>query len=306
MRSNSTRDSEPHVVPPFHTANHLRTRRAVAPPVDLYYGGPDVNRPVEELRPDQVLALVATSGIALIPVSPMVEWHSFHLPLGVDGLLVEAIARTLSERLGAAWFRPLPIGLDAFRDEPFKQAQGLDLNTPVFGMNYPTLPLQSEYVGADVLHAMITARIRVTLAAGFRHVFIINHHGGEGQMDTLRHACASLAAPGIHLEVLHTVAFQTRPSNQVAARALSVGGHAGLAETIQFMAFHEELIALDRLPSGPLRAANVGILHDAPVIPDTAHPCHADPALARAWGSALLDNMEQHIRTVCEKKRIPS
>ena len=252
---------------------------------------------VECLRPDQILALVRGSGVALIPVSPLLEWHSWHLPLGVDGLLVEHLASELAERLDAAWFRVLSLGLDEQRDEAFKQSQGLPVEADVFGMNYPTLPLPSEYVEADDLRHLLGARLRMARTAGFRHLFVLNHHGGAGQVETLREIARTHENDRCKIAVLHTMEHDTFTPQGEAGLPLRVGGHAGLAETHQFMAFFPDAPALDRLPEGDLRAAETGILHDQPVIPARFSPRRAQAPLAAAWGAALLDNLERAIRS---------
>lgn len=44
-------------------------------------------RMLEELRPRQIMAAVRRNGLVFLPISPCLEWHSWHLPLGVDGLI---------------------------------------------------------------------------------------------------------------------------------------------------------------------------------------------------------------------------
>lgn len=144
-----------------------------------------MNPSIEYLWPDQILALARGSGIALIPVSPLVEWHSYHLPMGVDGLIAEYTAAELAQQLNAAWFRTISLGLDEVRIEAFKRSQGLNTEDHIFGMNYPSLSLESEYVGPETLQAMMGSRLRMAQAAGFSHLFIINHHDGTGQMENL-------------------------------------------------------------------------------------------------------------------------
>ena len=211
-------------------------------------------------------------------------------------MIVEAIAQRLAERLGAAWFRVMALGMDEERSTAFKQSQGLDPALPVFGMSYPGLPLQSEYVGQAEFSKVVEARLHVACAAGFRHVFILNHHGGTGQVETLCRAAGAHQDFICRVEVMPTRAFDTFTPPDEASLSLRVGGHAGLAETLQYMAFYPESTDVSQLPEGSLAAAELGILHDQPVIPATFNPRRADPQLAQAWGCALLDEMERHIR----------
>jgi len=214
----------------------------------------------------------------------------------VDGLIAEAVSSRLAERFGAAWFRVLSLGMDDVRDDNFKQTQGIDPSEYVFGMNYPALPLRSEYAEADDLRRLVGARLRTAIAAGFRYVFVINHHGGCGQMDTLIRTANECQTDTCRIEVLQTVTFNRYSPPPGSEFYLKVGGHAGLAETIQFMAFYPDAADMTQLPEGPLRASETGILHDRPDIAAEFNPRQADPAIADAWGRCLLDSMEAHIR----------
>lgn len=255
-----------------------------------------MNRSVEEFLPHEILAFARNPGIAFVPVSPLFEWHSWHLPVGVDGMIAEAVASRLAGRLGAAWFRVLPLGLDEVRSEGFKKSQGLDPATSVFGMNYPALPLQSEYAEAEELRRLLSARLCIARAAGFRHVFIINHHGGCGQMETLSEAAALYQTEAFRVEVLRTVEFDRYQPPAGREKILRTGGHAGIAETIQFCAFYPDAVDLSQLPEGPLCAAENGILHSGPEISEEFNPRRTDLSIARDWGAALLDTMERHVR----------
>ena len=68
---------------------------------------------------------------------------------------------------------------------------------------------------------------------------------------------------------------------------MTTGGHAGLSETLNLMAFHPELVDLTQLPEGELSVRQLGILHGQPTIErSTTPPCDAqgrqrNPADAR-------------------------
>jgi len=44
---------------------------------------------IEELRPKQIMDVVSKSSMVFIPVSPVFEWHSYHLPLATDAIISE-------------------------------------------------------------------------------------------------------------------------------------------------------------------------------------------------------------------------
>lgn len=91
---------------------------------------------LEELFPDQLQRQLEIRPVLLIPIGT-IEWHSHHLPLGLDGLKAGAIAAALSERTGAvvcptSWWAaggvPFPYtlrlagtGIQALLEEVFSQ-----------------------------------------------------------------------------------------------------------------------------------------------------------------------------------------
>lgn len=243
---------------------------------------------LEYLRPRQILTLAHDPGLVLIPVSPAIEWHSYHLPLGTDAIIAEEVARHLAIRLRAAYFRVLPLGLDEVRDAQFKAAQGLPPHGRVFGMNYPNLPLASEYTTEPVFRALVESRLGVARAAGFRRAALLNHHGGHGQRPLLDRLAEAWTSDTFEVLSLDTLAGDDFRPPRGQEHSFSVGGHAGLAETMQLLAFRPDLVDVQALPEGALGAAEYGILHDAPEIPAAANPRRATAEAARAWGDHVL------------------
>ena len=56
-------------------------------------------RRYQELRPDQLAAMVRTSPVAYWPLG-LIEHHGWHLPVGLDGLKAEHICMRVAERTG--------------------------------------------------------------------------------------------------------------------------------------------------------------------------------------------------------------
>lgn len=258
-------------------------------------------RPMEWMTAGQIAAKAKHPGLVFIPVSPAFEWHSYHLPVGTDAIIAEEIAVRLATQFQACYFRALSCGLDEVRSDAFKKQQGIDPSTHVFGMNYPHLPLASEYISSTAMQSAVEARLAAVKGTGFWIAIIINHHGGCGQIPLLHKIACQWSEPSFHVESLHTLAFARFQPPPPCERFFSVGGHAGLAETLQLMAFRPDLVDLDALPEGPLSAAETGILHDGPIIPASAHPRLASTRLAQAWGLDLLNNMAQHVAACLER-----
>lgn len=246
--------------------------------------------PAEEMRPDEVLAARDRSGCAFVPVGPVFEWHSFHLPLGTDALIAEALCREVADRLGGIWFRPLSFGLDAWRSEEQLQQWGFAREDRVFGMRFPELPVCSEYCETREMEAAVRNRLTALRRTGFRHVFLVNHHGGEGQFDLLDEVAEDCSDDEFMVHSVRTYQF-----NDLDEESLRVGGHAGLAETTWVLAFRPELVDLTRQEDGELSVRRTGILHRSPTVEARYNPRNASAALAAELRRRVLQNFLDYV-----------
>ncbi len=257
-----------------------------------------MKRFVEEIRPRQIMDVRDRTGIVFIPVSPLYEWHSFQLPMGTDGLISEGVAGALAEEFDALCCRTLPVALDVFRTEDEKELWGLPKEADVFGMNFPTLPLQSEYHNAELMNGMVKARLKAVKESGFRYAFLVNHHGGAGQNATLAEIAAEFSDDGFTVYVLSVPDQNTFHEEGARSLYLKIGGHAGLLETMQLMAFRPDLVDLDELPEGTLSVAETGILHGKPKVPAEFNPHYATQELADKWRESVLENAAARVREI--------
>jgi len=257
-----------------------------------------MKRFIEELRPRQIIDVRDRTGVVFIPVSPLYEWHSFHLPLGTDGLIAEGVAVALAEEFDGLCCRCLPVALDETRDMEAKGQWGLDSDAEVFGMNFPTLPLRSEYHTPELMRGMLKARLAAFKASGFRTAFLINHHGGAGQNETLAELAEACSDDSFTVAALSVPAQNTFHEEGDRFLHLKVGGHAGLSETMQLMAFRPDLVGLNELPEGDLSVAETGILHGKPEIPAEFNPHHATQELADKWRESVLENAAARVREI--------
>ena len=243
------------------------------------------HRPMEELRPGQIIAARERSGCAFVPVSHALEWHCHHLPVGTDALVSEALCRIAAERVGGVWLRPLSLGLDEWRPPETLRQWGFNGNESIFGMRFPSLPLTSEYVEAHTLRELVASRLVALKGTGFRHVFLVNHHGGRGQHAALEHIAAASSDSAFHVYAVRTYQFNT-----LGAAFDSTGGHAGYSETHWVLAFRPELVDPSALPDGTLSVREFGILHNTPVIPEKYNPHNCSPAIANALRENVVEN----------------
>jgi creatinine amidohydrolase/Fe(II)-dependent formamide hydrolase-like protein len=243
------------------------------------------------MRPDEILAACDRTGCAFVPVSPAFEWHSFHLPLGTDALISEALCREAAETVGGVWFRPLSFGLDGWRDRTQLASWGFEKDDRIFGMNFPDLPLASEYNGVREMTAALSNRLHTIKDCGFRHAFVVNHHGGARQLPTLEETADECSTELFDAHVAPTTRFCT-----IIDERLGIGGHAGLAETTWLMAFRPDLVDLSRQPDGPLEVRAAGILHRRPTIEAKYNPRLVSQSLAERLRADVTANFVAYVR----------
>jgi creatinine amidohydrolase/Fe(II)-dependent formamide hydrolase-like protein len=243
------------------------------------------------MRPVEIVDALGRNSCAFVPVSPMLEWHSLHLPMGTDALVSEALCRMLAQKHGGIWFRPLAFGLDAIRTPEQKKMWGIPENETVFGMDFRPFPVKSEYCRPPEMKAAVTNRVEALKRTGIRHVFLMNHHGGAGQFDLIDDLARTLTDGKTTVHGLKTYQFNDLAE---ADGWYGIGGHAGYAETLWVMAFRPELVELTRLPEGPLGVYPYGILHEKPVIEARWNPRNIDPKVAVKLRTRVMQNFDRY------------
>ena len=181
----------------------------------------------EELRPGEITEAIQKGPYAFIPVSPMFEWHSFHLPMGTDALISEELARQAASQMGGIWFRPLSFGLDAWRTNDEKEKWGFSQDDEVYGMNFPELPVKSEYCDKEEMILAISNRLNAVSKCGIKHAFLMNHHGGKGQMKLIENFAEKNSNQQLKVHAIRTYQFNDLNEDE---GFYNVGGHAGYSE----------------------------------------------------------------------------
>ena len=118
-----------------------------------------------EMLPEEIVKARVQSGFAFIPVGPL-EWHSYHLPIGIDALIAERICELVAEKVGGVYFKPLLLGTDEQRKKEDLKRWGFNDDDQIFGMNFPDLPLVCEYCSREDLISNVDRRIRFLRAPG--------------------------------------------------------------------------------------------------------------------------------------------
>ncbi len=252
---------------------------------------------IEELRPRQIMDVVAQSSMVFIPVSPVFEWHSYHLPLATDALIAEEVSRLFAIHFKGLYFRTLSISLEEWRKPEFLTMFGLPDTAKVYGMDFPGLPVKGEYHtgGPAFLRQAVEARLTTLKNSGFKYAFLLNCHGGTGQQETLDQIAKEWSCKGFKVITIFPNRFNTYKPDKKHELFLKAGAHAGIRETHFLMAFRPDLVDLNEIPVGDLKASKYGIFHNKPIIPDSISPRHALISIAKGVRKSMLENGIKYI-----------
>jgi creatinine amidohydrolase len=171
---------------------------------------------LEELFPNELQARLDACPM-LVMAFGTVEWHSHHLPLGLDGIVAAAIGERIAEAADAV---VCPVSYWA-----------------VGGVPYPytlTLPI-------DVIEPLLVAAFEQFGAMGFRVIVAFTGHFGLDQTLTLKRAA---------LTVMRRSPVTILPLTEydVTTDAGYKGDHAGIGETSLLWVLRPDLVRLDALP----------------------------------------------------------
>lgn len=214
------------------------------------------------LRPDQLEARLAAAPLIYVPWGAL-EWHSVHLPVGLDGLVAACIAERAVERTGGVVLPTMYLPITAL---PHR-----------FSISFRAATVRA------VLDDLFAELARV----GARVVVLLSGHYAQGHelvlIDAAEHA---LATHGLRV-------LATPPLALLGEHYLD---HAGRWETALLLATEPKLVdlqrfvaALQRYPAG--HVADLGVLGELPVnATATSGEIVIEQALAEleAWVARLL------------------
>jgi creatinine amidohydrolase len=230
------------------------------------------------LRPDQLAERIAAVPVAYVPWGAL-EWHSFHLPVGLDGFTAEHAARRAAERTGGM---VLPA-----------------MFLPITALPHPV----SISFKADTVRAVLDDLLAELARVGFQVVVILSGHYAQGHELVLMDAAeAAMQQHGIHV-------LTAPPLALLGEEYLD---HAGRWETAQMLAIDPQLVDLDRFrrelaadPQAPVE--RFGVLGPSPTNATTADGEQAiEQAVEQiaAWVECLLaDDDHQSLRELYAQRR---
>lgn len=173
----------------------------------------------EEMLLHEFREAVETVPVAYIPCG-LLEWHSSHLPLGIDGLKIEELGCRIAEAHGGVVFPPLYVGAPGFTGY-----EGT--------ISYRPSTVQQVYVET----------FAELIKVGFKVIVAIGGHYGRGQK-------SALMAAADQYESQSNVAIWVLNEADVVEDEGIHGDHAGLWETSMGIELCAELVDLQRFVPG--------------------------------------------------------
>lgn len=175
----------------------------------------------EEMRPDEFVAAREGASVAYVAVGPL-EWHSLHLPLGVDPMKAYYYLCRVAERVGGVVYPPIYMAMvSANRDD---------------------LPLKSEAYGQEFFEREMEARLEFIASNGFKTIVVISGHGG---------ALWLIQQIGARVGARHGVKVFATQDEMHCSQDLYRGDHAGGEETSMMLNMRPDLVDLSKLPPLP-------------------------------------------------------
>ena len=165
------------------------------------------------LRPDELEQRSMARPVAIVPWGAL-EWHSVHLPVGLDGLVAESIAGRLGERLGAMVLPPFYL---------------------------PITPLPHRFsigFSSDLVKRVVEELLAELARIDYRVVVLLSGHYAQAH-ELVMMAVAEEAWEKYRIRVLATPPLAVLDEDML--------DHAGHWETSALMATHAELVDLDAL-----------------------------------------------------------
>lgn len=174
----------------------------------------------ELLRPAQIDAIRNRTPIAYLPWGAL-EWHSYHNPVGLDGMLAHGQCKALAKETGGVVLPPVYAGTDTIK--PHKGFTHTVEHTP------------------DTVARLCKEFLEQLIDEAFKVVILITGHCGGGHTEALEEAVTRVSAqhPGVGLQFIP--AFEptkdVHPSN-----------HAARGETALQLLFRPDVVDLSLLP----------------------------------------------------------
>lgn len=176
----------------------------------------------EQLRPAQIAAIRARTPIAYLPWGAL-EWHSYHAPIGLDGIKAHGLCEALAKETGGVVLPAVYVGTDTIK--PYK------------GFHH-TIEHNAETVTKLCLEFL-----QQLADEDFKVIVLVTGHYGEGQVKAMQAAAEAFRSR--HPQV----GLWAMPDSEPLEGAFPKN-HAARGETSFQLLFKPELVDLSMLPAG--------------------------------------------------------
>ena len=174
----------------------------------------------ERLRPAQIDAIRAECPIAYIPWGAL-EWHSYHAPIGLDGMKAHGLCVAMARQTGGVVLPPVYVATDTIK--------------PLKGFKH-TL----EH-GEETIKTLCREFLEQLADEGFKVLIVMTGHYGGVHRDAIVNTANAFAAEHPDLKIW---AF---PDSEPMEGHFN-GDHAALGETSFQLLFDGDLVDLDLVP----------------------------------------------------------
>ena len=199
------------------------------------------NTRYEWMHPEELIARRRQCPLVIVPIGPL-EYHGPHLPLGTDAINASRVAHAVCHRLGKGVVRPvLTIGTERERPPELVESLGLEADSYVVGMDFPSRLWNSHYLPEEVFAIVLAAELRILIGQGYRYLFLANGHGAENHKNVIDRLC---------IELSNTTPARVMSHLTVAREAIenNWAGHAEIIETSLMMHYDPDCVNLSTLP----------------------------------------------------------
>lgn len=190
----------------------------------------------EELIPDEFAARIQKAPIAYLPLGTL-EWHSFHLPYGADGIQSQGVFCKIAERVGGIVLPMLFLGPDSETNKNGQFFYGMDgysfeedCEQQLAGSVYHISTEQFSQLLDTIMENLARAGFQMVIAHGHgpsTHLFADRQNYYKERFNLITHTLWELGVEGDN-------GIQT--------------DHAATNETAITMALRPELVDMNKLP----------------------------------------------------------
>ena len=175
----------------------------------------------ENLRPAQIEKIRVQAPVAYLPWGAL-EWHSYHAPIGLDGIKAQGLCEALAQQTGGVVLPAVYVGTDTIK--PYK--------------GFPhTIDHRAETVSKLCLEFLTQL-----VDEKFKVIILVTGHYGGGHVDAINAAVNEFSTR--HPEIALWAFPDSEPLEGVFPK-----NHAARGETAFQLLFKPELVDLTLLPA---------------------------------------------------------